>query len=52
MDINKIPQELRDQIPQEFLDQLAQETQKPVFGEKTYEEHLPGCGGRRCSAEK
>lgn len=41
MDINKIPQELRDQIPQEFLDQLAQETQKPVFGEKTYEEHLP-----------
>ena len=41
MDINKIPQELRDQIPPEFLDQLAQELNKPVFGEKTYEPHLP-----------
>lgn len=41
MDINKITQELREQISPEFLDQLAQETQKPVYGEKSIEPHLP-----------
>ena len=41
MNLEKIPQEVREKLPPELLDHLAQELNKPIFGEKTIEEHMP-----------
>ena len=41
MDLNHIPQSLRDQISPELLEQLAQELNKPVYGPKSVERHMP-----------
>lgn len=41
MDSNQLPKELAEKVPPEFWDQLAQELNKPVYGEKTIEPHLP-----------
>lgn len=50
MNLEKIPQEVRKKIPPELLDHLAQELNKPIFGEKTIEEHMPALC-RRAAAE-
>lgn len=50
MNLEKIPQEVREKLPPELLDHLAQELNKPIFGEKTIEEHMPALC-RRAAAE-
>ena len=50
MDLNHIPQSLRDQISPELLDQLAQELNKPVYGPKSVERHMPALC-RKAAAE-
>ena len=50
MDLNHIPQSLRDQISPGLLDQLAQELNKPVYGPKSVERHMPALC-RKAAAE-